>query len=292
MDLIHLKDECPLNSNCEWVPLYKTTGNYKDLNIQICKTCNLQALNPRPKQNTLYNEEYYTGKAEYSYTDERSLGKYFSYVWDARIKNIQKFVKSGNFLDIGSSFGGLLARAKKKGFTVQGVEISKYASDYANANGISTFNGNLLDANFPSSFFSVITMIEVIEHIENPKRFFQEITRILKPGGLLVLQTANFEGWQAKESGSAYHYYMPGHVFYYSDTILKNILTHYQFHQYISYFGVDFGLIPKLKKSKGSFKTWKDFLKWVPIIRYHILSFFKKKGFPFTSSYVLYALKK
>lgn len=137
------------------------------------------------------------------------------------MRNIQKYVSSGNFLDIGSSFGGFLESAREEGFQVQGVEISEYASRYANENGIPTFQGSLLDAIFPNDHFSVITMVEVIEHIEEPNHFFKELTRILKPGGLLLLQTANFDGWQAKSEGSNYHYYMPGHVYYYSDTILK-----------------------------------------------------------------------
>ncbi|TGN13980.1 class I SAM-dependent methyltransferase [Leptospira ilyithenensis] len=286
-----LNRENPFDKTSDWDFLYTTTGNHPGLSVYKCKDREWQAIYPRPPQKELYSEAYYKGKSEYSYIDERETEKYQSYVWDARIKNIRKFISKGHFLDIGSSFGGFLKRAQLKGFTVQGVEISDYAAGYANENGVPTFHGTFLEANFPDHSFDVITLIEVIEHLENPKLIFREITRILKPNGLLVLQTANFEGWQAKKEKANYHYYMPGHVYYYSDSVMKEILTRLKYDRFISYFGVDFPLSAKLLKSRGSFKSIWDYAKWIRIAFYHFQSKLKKNGFPLTSSYVLYAFR-
>ncbi|MCZ8155142.1 MAG: methyltransferase domain-containing protein [Leptospira sp.] len=288
-----LEKECPLRlpNNCSWKFLYLSTGKYKDLSIYKCHKCGLQSLYPRPVQSELYDADYYIGKAEYTYIDERKTERSHRYVWDARLKNIQKYIKSGHFLDVGSSFGGFINSARDKGFTIQGVEISKYASDYANSMGIPTFNGSLLDARFPDASFDVITLVEVIEHLESPRLIFEELYRILKPNGLLLLQTANFEGWQAKNEGSNYHYYMPGHVFYYSDSVLKKSLTALGFERFISYFGVDFSLMAKLKKASGSFTKWTDYFQFLRICFYHWKSKISHEGFPLTSSYVLYAFK-
>lgn len=292
MNTSQLRKECPTQSNCDWKFHFITDGNFKNLSIYKCYTCGLLALHPRPNQTQLYNADYYEGKAEYSYVDERDQLRFYSYVWDERLKNIKKFIQTGSFLDIGSSFGGFLKRAALLGFDVYGVEISKYASQYANnVQNVPTFNGTIIEAKFPSNHFSVITMVEVIEHIENPYEFFSEIARILKPGGLLLIQTANFEGWQAKREGSRYHYFMPGHVYYYSHSILKNILTHFGFSRFFPYFGVDFSLLAKLKKSRGNFKSLRDYTGWFRIIYYHFKSKWKSEGFPLTSSYVLYAIK-
>ncbi len=282
---------CPLEKKCDWKFLYFTTGNSKGLPIYQCATCGLQTQYPAPKAEELYDEGYYTGKSEYSYVDERSQFPYYAHVWDARLRSIQKHVSSGKFLDIGSSFGGFLSRAKAIGFTVQGVELSKFSSDYANQNQIPTYNGDLLSAKFPKHEFEVITLIEVIEHLENPALIFSEISRILKPGGLLVIQTANFEGWQAIQAGSSYHYYLPGHIFYYSHSNLVSILEKKGFQRFLPFFGVDFPLLAKLKKAKGSFERIRDYLRWFSISFYHFNSKRKKDGKPKTSSYVLYAFK-
>ena len=285
-----LKKDCPLDKNCDWCFLFRSTYNYYDLPIHQCNTCGLQTIHPKDKYDlkAMYNSSYYLGTANYSYLDERKNEGYESFVWDARIRNIKKFKKTGNFLDIGSSFGGFLTRAKKAGFETFGIEISEYSAQYANERGIRTFNGSLLDADFPAEFFDVITLIEVIEHLDKPELVFAKLAKLLKPGGLLLIQTANFDGMQAKEEGPKYHYYLPGHLYYYSLTNLKKILTKNGFQNYTVYHGVDFPLHAKLLKSMGSFRSLTDYFKWFRISYYHLKSKFFKGS---TSSLVLYAFK-
>lgn len=43
----------------------------------------------------------------------------------------------------------------------------------------------------PDGFADVVTAVEVIEHLENPRQFAREITRLVKPGGWLVVTTPN-----------------------------------------------------------------------------------------------------
>lgn len=284
--------ECPLDGDCAWEPLYTSSFGGFQLPIRICKTCGLQAQFPRPEPESLYTEEYYTGKQDFSYRDERDTEKFDRYVWFARLRNIMKFKSSGNFLDIGCSFGGFLECAREKGFVPYGVEISPFAAGKAEARGFKVWQGQFLDADLPENFFDVITLVEVIEHLEDPKRVFDKLTRILRPGGLLLLQTANFEGWQAVEAGSSYHYYLPGHVYYYSSGLLRKILANRGFEKQITYLGVDFPLYAKFLKSRGTFKGWKDYLKWFRIAIYHFKSKLSRKGRPLTSSMVLYSLKK
>jgi SAM-dependent methyltransferase len=285
-----IKEECPLCLVDNWEFLYFSTFHQYNLPIYTCKTCNLQTIHPKDHINLeeMYSESYYTGKAEYKYKDERKTEHYDSYVWDARIRNIKNFSKSGNFLDVGSSFGGFLNRAKLLGFQVYGVEVSKYSSDYAIERGIDTFCGTFLNNPYPDDFFNVITLIEVIEHLENPRDVFQKLYNQLQKNGLLVIQTANFEGQQAKSSGSDYHYYLPGHLYYYSKSILERILLKLGFSKTIMYYGVDFPLISKLLKSRGSFQKIGDYTKWWNISKYHLQSKLIKGS---TSSMVLYAIK-
>ena len=128
----------------------------------------------------------------------------------------------------------------------------------------------------------------MIEHLENPIEVFEKLYSQLIPGGLLLIQTANFEGKQAISESKNYHYYLPGHLFYYSKSNLESILKQRGFSKIITYLGVDFPLLAKLLKSRGGFKTLKDYTKWWNISKYHI----KSKLFPgSTSSMVIYAIK-
>jgi 2-polyprenyl-3-methyl-5-hydroxy-6-metoxy-1,4-benzoquinol methylase len=284
-----LKKNCPLDGNCDWKFLYRTTYNYYDLPIHKCETCGLQTIYPNKYDlKAMYSEGYYKGTANYSYLDERKNEKYESFVWDARLRNVKKFKSSGKLLDIGSAFGGFLNRAKLAGFEPYGIEISEYSAQYANERGIPTFNGSILDADFPASTFDVITLIEVIEHLDKPELVFQKLSQLLKPGGLLLIQTANFDGLQAQKEGPKYHYYLPGHLFYYSSANMKKILTKNGFKNYHVYHGVDFPLYAKLLKSMGSFRGILDYFKWFRISYYHLKSKFFRGS---TSSMVLYAFK-
>ncbi|MCX7997676.1 MAG: class I SAM-dependent methyltransferase [Leptospiraceae bacterium] len=283
-------NDCPFkDKNCKWRFLF--FSKYKDYNLPIYQChCGLQTIHPKSNEvQELYNEAYYTGKAEYSYKDERQTEHYDAYVWDARIRNIQKFVPTGNFLDIGCAFGGFLARTKEFGFTPFGVEISSYAAEYAKKRGIQVYSGNFLDIDLPENFFQVITLVEVLEHLPYPEKVFDKLVKILAKGGLLLIQTANFNGKQAKEEGSKYHYYLPGHLYYYSDSLLIEILKERGIQDFKIYYGVDFPLLAKLQKSRGGFKTWKEYFAWWRISKYHL----KSKFFPgSTSSMVFYAFKK
>ena len=40
---------------------------------------------------------------------------------------------------------------------------------------------------YPDAAFDFVTCIDVIEHVDDPKRLLSEIVRVLKPGGALVL---------------------------------------------------------------------------------------------------------
>jgi SAM-dependent methyltransferase len=50
----------------------------------------------------------------------------------------------------------------------------------------------------PSASADGILALEVIEHLESPKRFLREVSRILVPGGFLVLSTPNIVNWKSK----------------------------------------------------------------------------------------------
>lgn len=286
-----LNEDCPCCETKGWKFLYHSTFNRYNIPIYECSSCGFQTQYPRPSPDKLYTEEYYTGEADFSYRDERNTETYDRYVWRARIENIKRFKSRGEFLDVGCSFGGFLNCAREAGFRVTGVEISAYSAKVASERGVRIYTGEFLDADLPENFFDVVTLVEVIEHLSEPKLVFQKLNRILKPGGLLLIQTANFEGWQAIKAGASYHYYLPGHFYYYSESNLKKILDRSGFTDHITYPGVDFPLLAKLLKSRGSFRSWTEYRKWFRIAFYHWKSKLRKKNRPLTSSMVVYSFK-
>jgi ubiquinone/menaquinone biosynthesis C-methylase UbiE len=98
---------------------------------------------------------------------------------------------SGKHLDIGSGNGELI-RSIKRNF-----RVASAACDYTDQ--IMRLPGqkvDVVDLNserlpYPDAEFDLITMTEVVEHIEQDRRIFREASRILKPDGLFVVTTPN-----------------------------------------------------------------------------------------------------
>lgn len=261
-----------------------------------CSICGFMFQNiDREKAYEFYSKEYYTSEQEYSYIDERKNEFYARYVWNSRLNVLRKLTKakSKNFLDVGCSFGGLLNVAQEKGFIPYGVEVSDYSGGYAKKRfgNDKIFVGSIEDIDLPDNFFSIITMIEVIEHTFEPKVALKKIFNALEQNGVLLIQTANMMGLQAKIYGKNYHYFLPGHLSYFSHKNLKKLLEEIGFSKVKVYGGVEFGLLPKLLKSRGDFKSFKDYLKWVRITFYHLLSKIRIGDLFFTSSMVIIARK-
>ncbi len=281
--------------------LYHITNSKPEFNVSKCQNCGLIFQNPRFSDTQIsdfYKEEYYTGKTDYTYVDERVNFKHSAYVWDKRIKTLLKYLKTDKnqamrFLDIGCSFGGFLKRAQNSGFKTYGIDISDYSTAYARDElGLkNVVCGEFSAGMYEENFFDIVTMVEVIEHVKNPKKIIDGIYKVLKPGGIALIQTANMDGRQAKKAGKDYHYFLPGHLFYFSKKTLCKYLKDSGFSGYKVFHGVDFGLIPKLKKSAGSFNKWHEYFKWLKISFYHAKSAIHFKNFALTSSMVVYGFK-
>ena len=268
--------------------------------VTQCADCGSFYRNPLPKDESVYyDQNYYAQTSQFSYMDERKIYAGSQYVWNARLKQIRKYHLSGKFLDVGCSFGGFASTAAQF-FETWGIDISEYVIKEAKVfleksdivpNLFQAELATLTPKELPENQFSVITMIEVIEHLKNPRQHIEKAYKLLKPGGLLVIQTANMDGYQAVRAGLNYHYFLPGHLTCFTARGLKQMLGDLGFTTFREFIPVDFGLLPKLKKMQTSFTSLFDYIKWVKTSWYHLTSYLRYKGNPVTSSYVLYAFK-
>ncbi len=97
-------------------------------------------------------------------------------------------------LDIGCSTGAFLTVARERQWDTTGVEVGEASANYARTQlGLNVINGSLFDFDGPPESFDLIAFLEVIEHLEDPRRALRRIARWLAPGGILVLSTPNFD---------------------------------------------------------------------------------------------------
>lgn len=106
------------------------------------------------------------------------------------VKN--NFLKESRILDVGCGGGEFLTQLKEAGFsTLSATDMDQYFDP-------SIGNIKFKKANFcyeklpwPDNSFDLITAWEVFEHLENPHFITNEIERVLKPGGTLIISMPN-----------------------------------------------------------------------------------------------------
>ena len=98
-------------------------------------------------------------------------------------------------LDVGCGSGVALARMRELGWQVQGVEVDPGGVEAARARGVPVCSGRLEDQQFPEASFDAVHSAHVLEHVHDPSGLVRECSRVLKPGGLLVLLTPNPDSW-------------------------------------------------------------------------------------------------
>lgn len=201
-----------------------------------CKKCSF-IWDPFPpeKPELVYNETYFINdnpKGGYAnYFEGMNINKKTFY---ERIKRINKKISNkGKMLDVGSALGDSLIEARNLGWKhLYGIELSDFAATKARERGLIVKTGFLRAAKFPSNFFDVVTLQDVIEHVKEPVKEISEIKRILKPGGLVFIVTPDVQGFWIKILGKNWYHYKPGeHIMYFSQDTLRKLLNDAGFKQ-------------------------------------------------------------
>lgn len=103
-------------------------------------------------------------------------------------------LKAGQkFLDIGCGRGEFLRGFIGRGVKGYGVDRSRAAEKYCPEAELSTADLENNGLPYEDNFFDVIYSKSVIEHFYYPEKIFQEIYRVLKPGGIVITLCPDWE---------------------------------------------------------------------------------------------------
>lgn len=123
---------------------------------------------------------------------------------------------TGRVLDIacGTGYGSkVTAKSRRKDVTsVTGVDRDEKTIQYAKGAHyhphIDFLTGDALDPALPEKLgtFDTIFSFETLEHVPDDRRFLDQLIKMLKPGGKLILSTPFGEG-RNEPCGSPFHYF-------------------------------------------------------------------------------------
>src|SRR5581483_4468304 len=146
--------------------------------------CDLQVWVPRsnPGPGWYDEEDHYLASSVVDW-----LGWYHSY-------GLSQVPRGSRLLDIGCAGGRFVYAAAASGIDARGIDFSErlvrignqqHGEQRLRAIGLDEY---LADSPEPAD---VVTMFEVIEHVEDPLAFLRQAIRALRPGGLLIASTPN-----------------------------------------------------------------------------------------------------
>ncbi|HZV99104.1 MAG TPA: methyltransferase domain-containing protein [Methylophilaceae bacterium] len=135
----------------------------------------------------------------------------------------QRFLK-GKVLDVGC-YDGLLPTALGDQFEKYGIEACAEAIAVAEQRGVKILARKIREiSQLPDQEFDIITAVDVIEHVPDPKLFLQLLMQKLKPGGIIITSTGNSKASSWKIFGARYWYSSyPDHISFISPSWSENV---------------------------------------------------------------------
>ncbi len=203
----------------------------EDFELYKCGSCGFVFTQNPPDGNEMpryYESDEYISHSDTSKGLSNKLYRLIRGIMTGRKKNlIQKMtrLKTGTLLDIGCGTGYFGGAMKKTGWKVTGIEINQKARRLA----VSLFGLNVISpekiTTLPSDSFDCITLWHVLEHFHDPFKYFSEISRLLKQGGLCLVALPNCNSGDAKhyrEFWAAYD--VPRHLWHFEPATFNHFL--------------------------------------------------------------------
>ena len=144
-----------------------------------------------------------------------------------QLRTLRERLPSGaRLLDVGTGVGLLLDVATDMGLEAHGVEPSEAGAACALSRHPGRVRrGALSDARYPDAWFDAVTLIDVLEHVDEPHALMKEIARILAPGGWLLIITPDTDGFTHAVLGSRWFQYKYEHVTYWNARTVGKLLA-------------------------------------------------------------------
>jgi len=171
----------------------------------------------------VHDQGYFEANRDFIYPD--GSPNYFEYAMPRTLffwaLGFSQFApKDQRALDVGCGNGLMLRYLRFLGYEPWGVEISEWAAEYARTvvgeERVTT--GTLHEVGYPDGHFRLVTLVHVLEHLDEPAPLLAEVRRVLEPGGLLYVEVPSSER-------DVTDYLIGDHFWFYCVDALRYLLT-------------------------------------------------------------------
>jgi len=198
-------------------------------NVVACASCGLAALHPQPSP-----EELMAHYPDWLWKNEGATRAAIQ-KWRLNLAALARWHSPGDLLDVGCATGEFLVAAARKGWRAHGLEISAAQVEVANAQiaDLPLENKGAARAETCADFlawrsderFDAVSFNHVLEHVPSPRTYLQKASRVLKPGGVLMISVPNWDSLSRRAFGPFWmHLDLPRHLFHFSPRSLHRLL--------------------------------------------------------------------
>jgi 2-polyprenyl-3-methyl-5-hydroxy-6-metoxy-1,4-benzoquinol methylase len=195
------------------------------ISVYECKLCGLAWQYPplrTSEESKAYFSDQYQAAAENTYFDRTNRRKVAEMELDFICTISPAF---GRLLDIGAGDGTFISAAADIGWQSIGLDPARNTKFTYNQRGQGTaVLVQELDSLARAQSFDVITMWDVIEHVERPLEILEFASGLLSDKGVLVLETGNYQSVDRIEGANAWWGYQADHRWYFSPATLLPML--------------------------------------------------------------------
>jgi 2-polyprenyl-3-methyl-5-hydroxy-6-metoxy-1,4-benzoquinol methylase len=179
-----------------------------------------------------------------------------------RYRLIGKYVKAGKLFDVGAGYGHFLLTGKQLGYDVHGIEMSRANVEFIRDEiGIEVDEGDFLEMDVGSSY-DIVTMWDVLEHMDAADQAIAKISKLLNPGGYVFIQVPQIDSLLARIRKE--NWWMMGldHVNYFSKKTIRKLLGDHGIETVRIASSIElknvllYAILPYLKRKKKKQGSW------------------------------------
>jgi SAM-dependent methyltransferase len=231
----------------------------------ICRNCSFVFSNPYIPETDI--TVFYSQLEDKEYSSEaEGRAKNFKTI----LKRLKRLNPGNTLLDIGAASGIFLDLARQAGYETTGIEPSEFLVKEAEEKyELHLFRGTIEEfyADYPGKKFSVITLLDIIEHLVEPDTFLNRVDDLLEDGGILVIVTPDIKSAAARIAGKQWWHFRIAHINFFNRKSLQFLLNKHHYDvllekKYVWNFSL-FYLVTRIFPSLKHKKPLQKFLKKV-----------------------------
>lgn len=195
--------------------------------VRRCLSCGLYRLDPQPDDEELrlaYSGDYFR-RASCYVGPTRWAVRLLDWM---RSSSISSLLPDGAVvLDVGCGDGSRLAGlARSRPWRLRGVEPDEQQASQAKARGVDVYNGFWEDAPVQDESVDALLMHHVLEHLRRPRAGLVKCLRVLRPGGLLIIDVPNAGSLERRAWGRFWiGWDLPRHLYAFSTATLPALVS-------------------------------------------------------------------